>query len=167
MATNSLKSVLDILFNDNYSPSDKFDMIFKKIVPIKECDKDKQSLVFDFQITNLITSNQKGQVLNIGARYKYRMDVINNNYGNDNEQTSDNYINYVDVRNYIIEFMEKKANAYQYWEVFAKDIGDELYKKYYKQVSGWEINVTVLPHIQTSNLYEPGIHGPIYTIGDI
>jgi hypothetical protein len=148
------------------SPSDKFDIILNKIFSNK-VDSNKQSLVFDLQITNLITSNQKGQLLNIGARYKYREDVINNDYGNDNEQTSDNYVNYVDVRNYIIEFMEKKANAYQYWEVFAKIIGDELYKKYYKQVSGWEINLTVIPHIQTSNIYEPGIHGPIYKIGDI
>lgn len=95
------------------------------------------------------------------------MDVINNNYGNDNEQTADNYVNYVDPRNYIIEFMEKKANTYQYWEVFAKDIGDELYKKYYKQISGWEIKINVLPHIQVNNIYEPGLHAATYTIGDI
>jgi hypothetical protein len=63
--------------------------------------------------------------------------------------------------------MEKRANPKQYWEVFAKDIGDELYRKYYKQISGWEIKINVLPHIQITNIYEPGLHGPTYRVGDI
>jgi hypothetical protein len=95
------------------------------------------------------------------------MDVINKNYGNNNIQNTDDYINYVDPRNYIIEFLEKRANPKQYWEVFAKDIGDELYRKYYKQISGWEIKINVLPHIQVNNFYEPSLHGPTYRVGDI
>lgn len=150
--------IINILFNDNYSCSNNLHINSKK---------DEQSLIYDFQISNLITPNKKGQLLDIKVRYKYRMDVINNNYGNDNEQTADNYVNYVDPRNYIIEFMEKKANVYQYWEVFAKEIGDGLYKKYYKQISGWEIKINVLPHIQVNNIYEPGLHAATYTIGDI
>jgi hypothetical protein len=169
MAEEQGKSILDIvntLFNDNYSPSDKFDIILNEIFSNK-VDSNKQSLIYSFQISNLITPNQKGQILDVGIKYKYRQDVINNNYGNNNQQNSDNYINYVDVRKYIIETLEKQENPNQYWEVFAKDLGDYLYKTYYKQVSGWEIKLTVLPHTQVNNFYEPGLHGPIYTIGDI
>ena len=75
------------LFNDNYSPSDKFDIILNEIFSNK-VDSNKQSLIYSFQISNLITPNQKGQILDVGIKYKYRQDVINNNYGNNNQQNS-------------------------------------------------------------------------------
>lgn len=43
--------IINILFNDNYSCSNNLHINSKK---------DEQSLIYDFQISNLITPNQKG-----------------------------------------------------------------------------------------------------------
>ena len=66
-----------------------------------------------------------------------------------------------------MEVLEKPVDPYQYWEVLAKEVGDYLYKTYYDQVSGWSIRLSVLPHTQVNDIFEPDLHGPIYKIGDI
>jgi hypothetical protein len=111
----------------------------------------KSFTTFEFQINNFITKRQGGQAINVAIAYKYR--------GND-------YPNYLDLREITINILNNFGDENTFWEYIAQEIGNTLYDKYIEQITGITVKLTVLPHT-TNNNYEPGLHGPTYTIGDI
>ena len=65
-----------------------------------------------------------------------------------------------------INILNNFGDENTFWEYIAQEIGNTLYDKYIEQITGITVKLTVLPHT-TNNNYEPGLHGPTYTIGDI
>ena len=68
------------------------------------------------------------------------------------------------MRNKVMEYLEpnKKFPTNTYWEIIATDMGRELFKSY--PIEAISIQMEVLDNAAGG---EPGIHGPIFTIGDI
>lgn len=112
---------------------------------------EKSFTTFEFKITNFITKRQGGQSIDVGIFYKYR---------------SDNYPNYLDLRDITIDILNNYGDENTFWELIAQEIGNTLFKKYIYQITGIQVNLNVTPHT-TNNNYEPGLHGPTYTIGDL
>ncbi len=110
---------------------------------------------FQFQINEYHTQRQSGQTLEVYIRYALK-DTLN----------SDLYPDYKDLRKVALSYLEptKEFPINTYWELIATAIGNELMKKF--PLSG--VSVQLLVHAnETGEIYEPGFHGPIYTIGDV
>ena len=106
---------------------------------------------FEFQISNFVTPRQGGQVINVGIYYKYR---------------TEDYPNYLELREITISILNNFGDENTFWEIIAQEIGNTLFNKYCNQITGIKVKLSVLPHT-TNNNFEPGLHGPTYTIGEI
>jgi len=112
---------------------------------------EKSFTTFEFQIGNFVTKRQGGQAINVGIFYKYRCD---------------NYPNYLELREIAIDILNNFGDENTFWEFIAQEIGNTLFKKYFNVITGIQVKLSVLPHT-TNNNFEPGLHGPTYTLGDI
>jgi hypothetical protein len=63
-------------------------------------------------------------------------------------------------------FLNNFGDENTFWEFIAQEIGNTLFKKYFNVITGIQVKLSVLPHT-TNNNFEPGLHGPTYTLGDI
>lgn len=110
---------------------------------------------FQFVIPKYHTTRQSGQTVNIYVRYAYKKDL----------PTSE-YPDYRILRTNILRYMEPSDElpAEIFWEILATNMGRELMKDF--PLDGVSIQLTVLDN-QNPNSYEPGDHGPIFTIGKI
>lgn len=106
---------------------------------------------FQFQISNFITTRQGCQAINIGISYKYK---------------NDDYPNYLELREIAINILNNYGDNNTFWEYIAQEIGNTIYTKYSNQITGVKVVLNVLSHT-TNNNFEPGLHGPTYTIGDV
>ena len=110
---------------------------------------------FQFAIPQYHTARQSGQVVNIYVKFAYKKGL----------PTSD-YKDYRVMRENILVYMEP-TNDYPidvFWEILATKMGDELMAKY--PLGGVSIHLEVMDNTDP-NRFEPGDHGPTYTIGDI
>jgi len=110
---------------------------------------------FQFVIPSYHTTRQSGQTVNIYVRYAYKIDLL----------TSD-YPDYRILRTKILTYMEPtdELPAGVFWEILATKMGKELMKDF--PLDGVSIQLTVLDN-QNPDSYEPGDHGPTFTIGKI
>ncbi len=110
---------------------------------------------FQFVISKYHTKRQSGQTVNIYVKYAYKMNL----------PTSE-YPDYRVLRTKILRYMEPSDEfpADVFWEIIATNIGRELMKDF--PLDGVSIQLTVLDN-QKPDSYEPGDHGPIFTMGKI
>lgn len=111
--------------------------------------------VFQFQINGYHTQRQSGQTLEIYVRYALKDSI---------EYSA--FPDYLDLRKIVLTYLEptKELPVNTYWEIIAAKIGDDLAAHF--PLSG--VSVQILVHgNETGEIYEPGFHGPIYTIGDV
>jgi hypothetical protein len=110
---------------------------------------------FYFLISNYETKRQGGQKLNIYVKFAYKKDL----------PTSE-YVDYRLMRKDVLAFMEPSAElpVNIYWEIIATKMGRDLIKKY--PLEGVSVQLQVLNNLNPDT-YEPGEHGPIFTIGSI
>lgn len=110
---------------------------------------------FKFVISKIHTDRQNGQVLNIYVKYAYKKKL-----------SANKYFDYIKMRNDVLAYMtpSKTLPIGVYWEVIAQDVAKKLFKKY--PIEGLSIQFEVIGN-DAPNRYEPGNHGPIYTIGVI
>ncbi|KTD79259.1 hypothetical protein [Legionella waltersii] len=110
---------------------------------------------FQFAIPNYETKRQGGQMVNIYVRFAYKKNL----------PTSE-YFDYRTMREDVLKYMEP-SNDYPsevFWEILATAMGRELMGKY--PLDGISIQLDVINN-PDPNAFEPGDHGPIYTVGDI
>jgi hypothetical protein len=110
---------------------------------------------FQFVIPKYHTERQSGQTVNIYVRYAYKKNL----------PTSE-YPDYRLLRTKILSYMEPsdKLPSDVFWEIIASNMGKDLMKDFL--LDGVSIQLIVLDN-PNSNSYEPGDHGPIFTIGNI
>lgn len=108
---------------------------------------------FQFEIANYHTQRQSGQTLNLYVRYAYTEGL-----------DPSKYIDYRKIRDKVMENLEpnEKFPTNTYWEIIATDMGRTLVKSY--SIKAISIQIEILDNPAGG---EPGIHGPIFTIGDI
>ncbi len=141
--------------------------LFKKIVlvgvisylplslwALSNCEKDEKNY-FQFVIPNYQTTRQSGQTVNIYVKYAYKKDLPIKEYSD-----------YRLVRAKILEYMEPSdaLPAQLFWEIIATHMGRKLMSEF--PLDGVSVQLTVLDN-QNPNSYEPGDHGPIFTVGKI
>jgi hypothetical protein len=110
---------------------------------------------FQFQIQQYATHRQGGQMLNVYIRYGLKS-------GLDKTQ----YPDYRDLRKVVMTYLEPSSDLPEntFWEIIAQKIGNQLYHQF--PVAGVSVQLLVFPN-ESGQIYEPGFHGPIYTIGNI
>lgn len=111
--------------------------------------------VFQFQINRYHTQRQSGQTLEVYVRYALKDSVDYSAFPD-----------YLALRKTVLTYLEptKELPTNTYWEIIAAKIGDDLAAHF--PLSG--VSVQLLVHgNETGEIYEPGFHGPIYTIGDV
>ena len=110
---------------------------------------------FQFVIPKFYTKRQSGQTVNIYVKYAYKQDL-----------PTKEYPDYRILRTKVLKYMEpsKEFPAEIFWEIIATHMGRELMKDF--PLDGVSIQLTVLDN-QDPNRYEPGDHGPIFTMGKI
>ncbi len=118
-------------------------------------EKHGEKNYFQFVIPEYHTTRQSGQVVNIYVRYAYKVGL-----------PISGYPDYRALRENILKDMEPSAEfpTNVYWEVLATHMGTELMNKF--PLDGVSIQLIVLDN-QTAGSYEPGDHGPIFTVGKI
>jgi hypothetical protein len=110
---------------------------------------------FQFQIIGYHTQRQGGQILDLYIRYAMKDDVDYSNYPD-----------YRELREIAVKYLEP-TNALPvntFWEVIAAKLAEHLMSKY--PISGISTQILVYPN-ESGVIYEPGFHGPIYTVGDV
>lgn len=110
---------------------------------------------FQFVIPKYKTTRQSGQTVSIYVRYAYKPGL-----------PTSQYFDYKIAREKLLKHMEPSDEfpMNTYWELLATAMGKDLMNEF--PLSGVSIQLTVIDN-QNPNSYEPGDHGPIYTIGDI
>jgi hypothetical protein len=110
---------------------------------------------FQFAIPKYETKRQGGQVVNVYVRFAYKKDI----------PTSE-YFDYRIMREDVLKYMEPSDNypSEVFWEILATAMGRELMSKY--PLDGISIQLDVINNLDP-NAFEPGDHGPIYTVGQI
>lgn len=110
---------------------------------------------FQFTIPKYHTTRQSGQTVNIYVRYAYKKDL-----------PTSKYPDYRILRTKILKYMEPSDEfpADIFWEILATHMGKELMKDF--PLEGVSIQLIVLDNPNPDS-YEPGDHGPIFTIGNI
>ncbi|MCE0724250.1 MULTISPECIES: hypothetical protein [Legionella] len=110
---------------------------------------------FQFVIPEYHTNRQSGQTVNIYVRYAYKKKLPNNQYPD-----------YRVLRTAVLKYMEPTVEfpAEVFWEILATAMGRDLMKNY--PLDGVSIQLDVLDN-QNPNSFEPGDHGPTFTVGDI
>lgn len=110
---------------------------------------------FQFMVPKHHTVRQSGQVLNIYIRYAYKKDL-----------PITEYPDYRLLRSKALNYMESSTELPEdvFWEIIAQQIGKDLMRNF--PLAGISVQLEVLDN-QNPDAYEPGDHGPIYTIGDI
>jgi len=110
---------------------------------------------FQFVIPKYHTTRQSGQIVNIYVKYAYKKDLPTNEYSD-----------YRILRTTILRYMEPSDEfpAEIFWEIVATNMGRELMKHF--PLEGVSIQLIVLDN-QNPASYEPGDHGPIFTVGKI
>ena len=110
---------------------------------------------FYFAISKYKTQRQGGQIVNIYVKFAYKKEL-----------PTSKYVDYRLMRKDILQYMEPSSElpVQIYWEIIATKIGRELIKKY--PIEGVSVQLEVLDNLNPDT-YEPGDHGPIFTIGTI
>jgi len=110
---------------------------------------------FQFVISKYHTPRQAGQTVDIYVRYAYKKNL-----------PSSQYPDYRELRTVVLKYMEPSNEfpADVFWEILASNMGNELMKDF--PLDGVSIQLNVLDN-PNPNSYEPGDHGPTYTVGDI
>jgi hypothetical protein len=110
---------------------------------------------FQFVISKYHTTRQSGQTVNIYVRYAYK-----------SELPTSEYPDYRILRSTILRYMEPSDAfpAEVFWEILATNMGRELMRDF--PLEGVSIQLAVLDN-QNPGSYEPGDHGPIFTVGKI
>lgn len=109
---------------------------------------------FQFQISEYHTKRQAGQVLDVYVRYAMKDEVKYSQYPD-----------YRELRKIAMKYLEPTADLpiNTYWEIIAAKMSEELMASY--PLSGVSIQMLVYPN-EKGTIYEPGFHGPIFTVGD-
>ena len=120
-----------------------------------EYEESGEKNYFQFEISKYHTKRQSGQTVNIYVRYAYEKNLPANKYPD-----------YRLMRTTILKYMEpsEKYPADVYWEILATEMGRELMKNF--PLEGVSIQMIVLDN-PNSDIYEPGDHGPTFTVGKI
>ncbi len=107
---------------------------------------------FQFQVKSYHTQRQSGQTLDLNIRYALKDEV-----------KSSQYPDYRELREIALRYLEPTSSLPMntYWEIIAKNIGDALMMAY--PLSGISVQMLVYDGGEA----EPGLHGPIYTVGDV
>ncbi len=110
---------------------------------------------FQFQISEYHTQRQGGQTLDVYIRYAMK----------DNVDYSQ-YFDYRNLRENVLKYLEPSADlpANVFWEIIVAKLAEELRAKY--SLAGISVQFLVYPN-EKGAVYEPGFHGPIYTVGDV
>lgn len=110
---------------------------------------------FQFVIPKYHTRRQGGQTVSVYVRYAYKKSLPTNKYPD-----------YRLLRTQVLTYMEptNEFPAEVFWEILATKMGKTLMKDY--PLDGISIQMTVYDN-QDPNTYEPGDHGPIFTMGNI
>ncbi len=110
---------------------------------------------FQFTVPKYHTTRQSGQTVNIYVRYAYKKKLPTNQYPD-----------YRLLRATVLKYMEptNEFPAFLFWEILATNMGEELMKKF--PLSGVSVQLDVLDN-QSSEVFEPGDHGPIFTVGEM
>lgn len=110
---------------------------------------------FQFQVSRYHTERQGGQTLDMYIRYAMKDGVDYSSYPD-----------YRELRAIAMKYLEPTNTLpiNTYWEVIAAKLGDDLMSKY--PMSGISVQLLVYPN-EKGDIYEPGFHGPIYTVGDV
>lgn len=110
---------------------------------------------FQFVIPEYHTSRQSGQTVTIYVRYAYKKNLDQGQYPD-----------YRILRSAVLKYMEPSAELPEniFWEILATQMGKELMKDF--PLDGVSIQLKVLDN-QSPNSYEPGDHGPTFTVGEI
>lgn len=118
-------------------------------------EKTGEKNYFQFAISKYHTTRQSGQTVNIYVKYAYKSGL----------PTSE-YPDYRILRTKILRYMEPSDEfpAEIFWEILATHMGKELMRDF--PLDGVSIQLTVLDNPNPDS-YEPGDHGPIFTMGKI
>lgn len=110
---------------------------------------------FQFVIPKYNTSRQSGQTVNIYVRYAYKNNLPTNQYPD-----------YRILRTAVLKYMEPSEEfpAEIFWEIIATEMGRDLMKDF--PLDGVSIQLEVLDN-QNPDSFEPGDHGPTFTVGNI
>ena len=110
---------------------------------------------FQFQISDYHTQRQAGQTLDVYVRYAIKDKVA-----------SSKYPDYRELRKIVISYLEPTASlpVNIFWEVIAAQLAEDLMSRY--SFSGISVQILVHPN-ERGVIFEPGFHGPIYTVGDV
>ncbi|MBI5448470.1 MAG: hypothetical protein HY939_07100 [Gammaproteobacteria bacterium] len=110
---------------------------------------------FQFQVKEYHTQRQSGQTLDLNIRYALKDDLAISQYPD-----------YRDLREKALHYLEpsEKLPADVYWELIAQEIGTDLMSHY--PLSGISVQILVYSNDDPGR-YEPGLHGPTYTVGDV
>ncbi|KTC82073.1 hypothetical protein [Legionella cincinnatiensis] len=110
---------------------------------------------FQFVIPQYHTTRQSGQTLSVYVRYAYKKNL-----------PSSKYPDYRVLRTTILKYLEPSEEfpAEVFWEILAAQMGKELMASF--SLDGISIQLEVLDN-QNPESYEPGDHGPTFTIGNI
>ena len=110
---------------------------------------------FYFAIPKYNTKRQGGQTVNIYVKFAYKKGL-----------STSEYVDYRIMRKEILQYMEPSIEfpAEIFWEIIATKMGKELIKKY--PIEGVSVQLEVLDN-PNPDTYEPGDHGPVFTIGTI
>lgn len=110
---------------------------------------------FQFVIPKYHTTRQSGQTVDIYVRYAYKKNL-----------SPSDYPDYRKLRANVLKYMEPSGKFPEniFWEIIASNMGRELIKDF--PLEGVSIQLIVHDN-QTPKSYEPGAHGPIFTLGNI
>ncbi len=124
-------------------------------VAIARPEENKGKNYFQFVIPCYHTQRQSGQTVNVYVRYAYKSKL-----------SITEYPDYRALRSSILKYMEptEEFPALTFWEILAQRMGNDLMNDY--PLTGVSIQLEVLDN-QNEEAYEPGDHGPTYTVGDI
>jgi hypothetical protein len=110
---------------------------------------------FMFQVLDVDTPRQEGQVVDLFVKYRYARGLA----------TAD-YPDYREVRQRVLDFIKIRPEepGMEYWEVLDRDLVRQLQKSF--PFSGVSVQLRVHPS-ERPGLSEPGIHAAIATVGDV
>lgn len=110
---------------------------------------------FQFVIPKYHTTRQSGQTVDVYVKYAYKRGL-----------PTGEYPDYRLLRTRILKYMEPSEEypAEMFWEIIATNMGKELMNDF--PLAGVSIQLYVLDNPNPDS-YEPGDHGPTFTIGEI
>jgi hypothetical protein len=110
---------------------------------------------FQFVIPKYQTQRQGGQTVSVYVRFAYQKDL-----------PAAKYVDYKLMRADVLKYMEptEEYPTNVYWEILARAMGRDLMKHY--PLAGVSVQLIVLDNSNPDS-FEPGDHGPIYTLGRI